>query len=171
LDDALREEIRKAALIGVRASLEEALRQELSEHLGFGWYERSGSGPKPAEAQRSGYFRRQVNTDHGEIPDLRVPKLRRGNKDREWKVLTRYQSCLQYVLDALLYIYMLGLSLRDLQEALYVLFGPLLSVSAINRVTRKVQETMQEWYQRPIEHTPPIILVDGVWVKILSRPQ
>lgn len=151
----------------MRASLEEALRQELSEHLGFGWYERSENGPKPAEAQRSGYFRRQVNTDHGHIPDLRVPKLRRGNKARKWKVLTRYQSCLQYVLDAMLYIYVLGLSLRDLQEALYVLFGRLLSVSAINRVTRKVQETMHIWYQRPIEHTPPIILVDGVWVKIL----
>jgi transposase-like protein len=54
-----------------------------------------------------------------------------------------------------------------LQEALYVLFGPLLSVSAINRVTRTVQETMNSWYQRPIEQTPPIILVDGVWVKIL----
>jgi len=167
LNDALKIELRQAALVGVKTCLEEALRQELSEHLGFGRYERNGSGPKPSEAQRSGYFERGVSTDHGHIADLKVPKLRRGNKEREWKILTRYQSCLQYVLDELLYIYVLGLSLRDLQEALCVLFGSLLSVGAINRVTSKVQNEMTAWQQRPVEHTPPIILVDGVWVKIL----
>lgn len=160
-------ELRQAALVGVKSCLEEALRQELNEYLGFGRYERNGPGSKPAEAQRSGYFERKVSTDHGSIADLKVPKLRRGNKEREWKILTRYQRCLQYVLDELLYIYVLGLSLRDLQEVLCVLFGSLLSVGAINQVTYKVQSEMTAWQQRPVEQTPPIILVDGVWVKIL----
>jgi transposase-like protein len=108
-----------------------------------------------------------VTTDHGEIPDLRVPKLRSGNKEREWKILTRYQRCLGYLLDALLYLYVLGLSLRDLQEALTILFGPVLSVSAINQVTSRVQSDMSRWQQQALSQTPPIILVDGVWVKIL----
>lgn len=153
--------------MGVKSCLEEALRQELTEHLGFGVYERNGVGPKPPQEQRSGYFKRGVNTDHGPIADLKVPKLRRGNKEREWQILTRYQSCLQYVLDGLLYVYVLGLSLRDLQEALYVLFGSLLSVSAINQITIKVQSEMTAWRQRPLQQTPPIIIVDGVWVEIL----
>lgn len=153
--------------MGVKSCLEEALRQELREHLGFGAYERTGAGPKPPQEQRSGYFKRGVETDHGPIADLKVPKLRRGNKEREWQILTRYQRCLQYVLDGLLYIYVLGLSLRDLQEALYVLFGSLLSVSAINQITIKVQSEMTAWRQRPIEQTPPMIIVDGVWVEIL----
>ena len=167
LNSALKMELRQAALVGVKACLEEALRQELSEYLGFGPYARNGSGPKPAEAQRSGYFKRGVSSDHGHLPELKVPKLRRGNKEREWKILTRYQSCLQYVLDELLYIYVLGLSLRDLQEVLGVLFGSLLSVGAINQVTDQVQGEMTAWQQRPLEQTPPIILVDGVWVEIL----
>lgn len=96
-----------------------------------------------------------------------MPKLRRGNKERDWKILTRYQRCLQYVLDELLYIYVLGLSLRDLQEALCVLFGSMLSVGAINQLTYQVQDKMTAWQQRPVEQTPPIILVDGVWVNIL----
>lgn len=167
LNNALKMELRQAALIGVKACLEEALCQELSEHLGFGRYERNGSGPKPAEAQRSGYFERGVSTDHGHIPDLKVPKLRRGNKERDWKILKRYQSCLQYVLDELLYIYVLGLSLRDLQEGLYVLFGSLLSVGAINQITSQVQTKMNDWQQRVIEQSPALIVVDGVWVNIL----
>lgn len=147
--------------------MEEALRQELNEHLGFGPYERQDEGPKPAQAQRSGYFKRRVTTDHGEIEALRVPKLRSGNKERNWQILTRYQRCLQYLLDSLLYLYTLGLSLRDLQEALAVLFGPVLSVNAINQVTIKMQDQMNSWRQHPLDQTPPIVLVDGVWVKIL----
>lgn len=152
---------------GVKSCLEEALRQELSEHLGFGLYERQKEGSKPATAQRSGYFKRRVTTDHGEIPDLRVPKLRSGNKERVWKILGRYQRCLQYLLDSLLYLYVLGLSLRDLQEALSILFGPVLSVNAINQVTIKVQAQMNAWREQPLRQSPPIVIVDGVWVKIL----
>lgn len=160
----MKQSLRQAALGSVKSCLEEALRQELSEHLGFGRYERQ---PGRVKGARSGYFKRRVTTDHGEIPDLRVPKLRSGNKEREWKILTRYQRCLGYLLDALLYLYVLGLSLRDLQEALTILFGPVLSVSAINQVTTQVQSTMSQWQQQPLSQTPPVILVDGVWVKIL----
>ncbi len=167
LNEELREAIRQAALTSVKVTLEEALHQELNEHLGFERYERDGNGAKPPEAQRSGYFERQVETDHGHIPDLQVPKLRRGNKEREWKILTRYQRCLQHVLDSLLYIYLLGLSLRDLQEAMYVLWGSTLSVSAINRVTTRMQASVAQRLKHPILQTPFIIVVDGVWVKIL----
>lgn len=48
LNDALKIELRQAALVGVKSCLEEALRQELSEHLGFGRYQRTGTGPQPA---------------------------------------------------------------------------------------------------------------------------
>ena len=151
----------------MKACLEEALRQELREQLGFVAYERSETGPKAAEYQRSGYFKRRVISDHGEIAELRVPKLRRGNKDREWQILKRYQRCVQYVLDGLLYLYVMGLSLRDLQEALYVQFGSLLSVSAINQITLHIQSRVEAGQYATLEQTPPIVLVDGVWVKIL----
>jgi len=167
LNDALKDQLRQAALSGVKACLEGALRQELNQHLGFGYYEQKAEGPKPPQAQRSGYFKRRVDTDHGQIPDLRVPKLRRGNKEREWKILTRYQRFLQYVLDSLLYVYMMGLSLRDLQEALYVLFGSLLSVSAINQVSTYVESKVAAFQKQAISLTAPIMIVDGVWVTIL----
>ncbi len=76
---------------------------------------KAGSRQKPPEQQRSGTFKRAVETSHGHIADLRMPKLRRGNKERTWGV--RYQSAQQIVLDKALYLYVMGLSLRDLQEA------------------------------------------------------
>jgi putative transposase len=122
LKESLQERIRQAVLVGVKTCLEAALCQELNEHLGFAPHERHVEGAKLAEQQRSGYYKRKVETGHGEIADLCVPKLRRGNKVRHWQVLTRYQRCLQRVLDGLLYLYVMGLSLRDLQEALCVMY-------------------------------------------------
>ena len=53
------------------------------------------------------------------------------------------------VLDQALSLYTLGLSVRDLQEAVYVLFGHLLSRDALNRVTLAAQSPMQRWRARP----------------------
>ena len=60
----------------------------------------------------------------------------------------------------------MGLSLRDLQEALYPLLGSVLSVSAINRITLQAQQRMDAHRQSKIVQTPPILIVDGVWVDI-----
>lgn len=167
LTTSLEATLREHALAGVRTALETALNEELDAALGFAPYARLDGGPKPAEQQRSGYFRREVVTLYGRLADLRVPKLRRGNKQRQWHILTRYQSTLQGVLDRALYAYTMDLSLRDVQELLYVFVGHILSRTAVNRITLAVQETMDTWRNQVIDATPPVLLVDGVWVKIL----
>ena len=60
----------------------------------------------------------------------------------------------------------MGLSLRDLQKALYPLLGDVLSVSAINRITETAQGAMQQKRTAAITQVPPLLLVDGVWVSI-----
>jgi len=86
-----------------------------------------------------------VLTTHGFIPDLHVPKLRADNHARRWQVLTRYQLSMPLLLDQALYLYTLGLSLHDLQEALYVLSGHVLSREVVNRVTRAARSPMDTW--------------------------
>lgn len=167
LNDALHEAVRANALLGIQATLEAALDHELEAYLGFARYARLGSGRKAAAQHRSGFFERRLLTEYGPISALRVPKLRTGNRARAWQVLERYHSVWQSLLDKGLYLYGLGLSLRDLQEAFYVLFEGTLSVSAINQVTLQAEGAMNHWRAQPITDTPPILLVDGVWVKIL----
>jgi putative transposase len=166
-EELLDQRLRESALVGVKATLEAALSEELTAALGYAPYARAPDGAKGAEQQRSGSFRRQVLTSYGPIADLRVPKLRRGNAAREWHILTRYQRLAPRLFDQLLYLYALGLSLRDLQEALYVLLGDTLSRQAVNRVTQQVETTMRAWRLQPINETPPVLIVDGVWVSIL----
>jgi hypothetical protein len=60
----------------------------------------------------------------------------------------------------------IGLSLRDLQEALYLILGKVLSVSAVNQITLNVQKQIESRRQVPLTRIPKMILVDGVWVEI-----
>lgn len=167
LNEGLESHLRQGALVGVGSALETALVQELTGQLGFEPYARFEEGGRKAPQQyRSGYFHRRVLTSFGHIPDLRVPKLRCGNAEREWRILVRYQCALQGVLDKLLFLYLLGLSLRDLQEAMYLLLGHMMSRSAINQVTLAAQTQMDRWRAQPILETPPVLIVDGVWMKI-----
>jgi putative transposase len=162
LADTLASHLRQHALIGVKAALETALSEELEAHR-----QPYRQQPLPTPLQRSGSYSRRVLTSHGFIPDLHIPKLRAGNGERPWQVLKRYQLAMPLVLDQALYVYTLGLSIRDLQEALYVLFGHVLSREAVNRVTRAAQSPMEAWRTRRITDTPPILIVDGVWGQVL----
>ena len=163
LADSLHTQLRRHALAGVQAALEAALLEELEAHRQQQRLSHSG-----VVFHRSGSYTRRVLTSHGFIPDLHVPKLRGGNAERPWQVLTRYQLAMPLLLDQALYLYTLGLSLRDLQEALYVLFGHMLSREAVNRVTIAARSPMETWRTRPITDTPPILIVDGVWGQVLA---
>jgi putative transposase len=158
LGDQLAAQLRQHALAGVKAALETAVREEVLAYR---------AQAASAGMRLSGTYTRHVLTTHGLITDFQQPKLRCGNRARVWQILTRYQLSMQAVLDQALYLYSVGLSLRDLQEALYIIFGQMLSREAINRVTRAAQAPMERWHQEPITDTPPVLIIDGVWVQVL----
>jgi transposase-like protein len=168
LADTLTQQLRVQALQGVQATLEAALREEVAAYRDHLRATARAASRTPSPFRCAGHYQRRVLTSYGLIPDLRVPKLRSGNADRPWQILTRYQLAMQPVLDLALYLYTLGLSIRDLQEALYLTFGHVLSREAVNRVTIAAQSPMQRWRERKIADTPPILIVDGVWVQILA---
>src|SRR6266508_3551328 len=168
LADTLTQQLRQHALVGVQAALEAALREEVADYRDRLRTAARTAGRTPSQFRWAGHYHRRVLTTYGLIPDLRVPKLRSGNAERPWQILTRYQLAMQVVLDQALYLYTLGLSIRDLQEALDLVFGHVLSREAVNRVTVAAQSPMQVWRTRPITDTPPILIVDGVWVQILE---
>jgi transposase-like protein len=168
LADTLTQQLRQQALLGVQATLEAALREEVATYRDHLRATARAASRTPSPFRCAGQYQRRVLTSYGLIPDLRVPKLRSGNAERPWQILTRYQLAMQPVLDLALYLYTLGLSIRDLQEALYLIFGHVLSREAVNRVTIAAQSPMQVWRERTISDTPPILIVDGVWVQILA---
>lgn len=157
INEALQIELQKQVNIAVQTTVEGSLEAELIEGLAT----RRGKRPR-----RSGFFQRVLDTQYGRIRDLHVPKLRWGNKQREWRILQRYQRGLNSFLGFALYLYVLGLSLRDLQEACYFLLGAVISRGAINQITLQVQARLDQQRLAPISQTPEILIVDGVWVEV-----
>ncbi|WP_404784748.1 transposase [Altericista sp. CCNU0014] len=157
LNEVLQEKLNTEVLGVTQSVLEAALCEELQEHLN----QLAGERPR-----RSGYFKRVLDSEYGRIESLSVPKLRHGNRDRDWQILGRYQRGLGSLLNFCLSLYVMGLSLRDLQEALYPLLGAVLSVNAINRITEAAQQQMNQRRTAKITTAVPILLVDGVWVRI-----
>jgi len=158
LDEALADKLTTEVVGTVKTVLESALDEEVKAFLKL-----LMGKEKP---HRSGYYRRGLNTQYGRIQDLAVPKLRQRNGEREWSILQRYERSLGNLLDWMCCLYVMGLSLRDLQEALYFILGKVLSVSAVNQITLKVQNQLEARRQKPLSRTPEMILVDGVWVDI-----
>jgi putative transposase len=158
LDEALASKLGSEVVATVKAVLENALDEEVKAFLNT-----LARGQKP---HRSGYYHRGLNTQYGQITDLAIPKLRQRNLEREWQILQRYQRSLENLLDWMCCLYVMGLSLRDLQEALYFILGKVLSVSAVNQITLNVQRELEAKRQVRLTRTPEMILVDGVWVEI-----
>ena len=117
LNESLEAELRSSVVKTVKAVLESALVEELKQELeGFG----------ELRPRRSGYYRRVVDTQYGRIDELLVPKLRARNRERAWQILERYKRGVQGFLDWVCYLYVLGLSRRDLQVLLSWQLGQVL---------------------------------------------
>lgn len=156
LDEQLQQHLQKEVVAVVKTTIEAALAEEVAAQI----------ETLNVPTRRSGYYQRRLDTQYGRIESLSVPKLRQGNKERTWLILDRYQRSLKGLMDFAGYLYIMGLSLRDLQEALYFLVGNVLSRSAVNQITLKVQDDMKTRQNAAITTTPPILIVDGVWVDI-----
>lgn len=165
VSQALAQQLETGVRQVVQRILEEALESELTEFLGFERYERTGEA-KPPERLRSGSYPRSLRTLWGIIEQLRVPKLRCGNKRRTWQVLEKYERSFGPWLDLQLHWYTLGLSQADLQEILYLSLGQVLSVKAIEHLTTVAQKEMEAFRRASLTDTPPVIVVDGVNLKI-----
>ena len=158
-------QIQHAVTTTVKHVLEHSLEEELTQYLGFAWYEHLPWGRGP-ELTRSGTYGRELLTQYGRIADLRVPKLRRGNRALTWQTIARYERCWGPRLDHHIMGYCLGLSLRDRQEVLYETLGEVVSLSTCNRLVWEVDEQMKAWKRAILEVPPEVVMVDGMWVKI-----
>ena len=159
------QQVNDAIVATTQHVIEQALEAELTAYVGAERYEHLPRG-RDVEQTRSGYYHRELLTQYGRIPDLRIPKLRKGNGDLEWQTISRYERCWGPFLDQQVMHYCLGLSLRDLQESMHATLGEGLSVASCNRIVASVGQRAEAFKTQRLEAPPPIILVDGMWIKI-----
>jgi transposase-like protein len=146
----------------VRATVEETLNTLLdaeADHLcGARKYERT-EGRKDT---RAGSYDRQLHTKAGEVT-LTVPKLR--NLPFETAIIERYRRRESSVEEALIEMYLAGVSVRRVEDITQALWGTRVSASTVSDLNQKIYGKINEWRERPLVGDFPYVFLDGLWLK------
>jgi transposase-like protein len=115
------------------------------------------------KAHRNGYKERSLKTRVGEIR-LKKPQFREISF--ETKVFDRYSRVEKALINAVLESYLQGVSTRRIQDIVSKLGIESLSASSISRISKELDEKVEEFLKRPIEHPIPYLFVDASYFKV-----
>jgi len=110
---------------------------------------------------RAGSYTRQFHTKAGEV-ELKVPKLRRATFESQ--VIERYRRRETSVEEALVEMYLAGVSVRRVEDITEALWGTRVSPSTVSELNQKIYARIREWRNRPVEGEHPYVYLDGVWL-------
>jgi putative transposase len=146
----------------VRSSVEETLngllQAEAEQLCGARRYERS---PERIDT-RAGYYERKLETKAG-VVKLKVPKLR--TLPFETAIIERYRRRESSVEEALVEMYLAGVSVRRVEDITEALWGTRVSSGTVSRLNQKIYRHIEAWRNRAIEGEFPYLFLDGVVLK------
>ena len=111
---------------------------------------------------RAGHYERGLQTKAGEVR-LRVPKLRW--QAFETAIIERYRRRESSVEEALIEMYLAGVSVRRVEDITEALWGTRVSPSTVSDLNKKIYGTIEAWRNRPIEGDHPYVYLDGIVLK------
>jgi putative transposase len=142
----------------VEQTLNGLLQAEADELCGAKRYARS-----PARLDtRAGQYDRQLHTQAGEVT-LSVPRLR--NLPFETEIIERYRRRESSVEEALVEMYLAGVSVRRVEDITEALWGTRVSPSTVSELNQKIYTQIDTWRNRPIEGEHAYVYLDGIWLK------
>lgn len=157
-EESLRSDLRELVRKTVQETLNALLDEEADEMVGAGRYERAAA----REAYRSGRYKRKLATTSGEVA-LDVPKLRGATF--QTAVIERYRRRETSVEEAIIEMYLAGVSTRRIEGVSEILRGAGVSAGTMPNPNEKALESVDAWRTRPLSGGYPYLLVDGVYLK------
>jgi len=112
--------------------------------------------------RRAGRYERKLETKAGEVT-LQVPKLRR--LPFETAIIERYKRREASVEEALVEMYLAGVSVRRVEDITEALWGTRVSSGTVSRLNQKIYRHIEAWRNRRIEGEFPYLYLDGVILK------
>ena len=94
---------------------------------------------------------------------LKVPKLK--GIQFETAIIERYKRRECSVEEALIEMYLAGVSVRRVEDITEALWGSKVSPGTISNLNKKAYEHIEEWRSRPLTEEYPYVYVDGVYLK------
>jgi transposase-like protein len=146
----------------VRKSVEETLNSlldaEADRLCNAGRYERS---PDRVD-RRAGHYSRKLHVKAGEV-ELKVPKLR--SLPFETAIIERYRRRESSVEEALMEMYLAGVSVRRVEDITQALWGSRVSPGTVSNLNQKLYKRIEQWRKAPINGEHPYVFLDGIYLK------
>ena len=160
----LNEEIIKGQLKElVRGSVEETLNELLEKEAESltqaARYERS----EARQGYRSGHYDRNLTTTSGDVT-LHMPRLK--GVPFETAIIARYRRRESGVEEALIEMYLAGVSVRRAEDITEALWGSKVSPATISELNKKAYVHIEDWRNRPLRGGRyPYVYVDGIYLR------
>ena len=146
----------------VRESVEETLNamldSEADQLCRAKRYERSSE----RTSTRAGKYQRKLHTKAGEVT-LQVPKLR--SIPFETAIIERYRRRESSVEEALIEMYLAGVSVRRVEDITEALWGTRVSSGTVSNLNQKIYKKIDAWRNRPLTGSYPYVFLDGIALK------
>ena len=157
-EERIRSHVDEVVRETVEQTLNGLLQAEADELCGAKRYARS---PERLDT-RAGHYDRKLQTQAGEVR-LQVPRLR--NLPFETEIIERYRRRESSVEEALVEMYLAGVSVRRVEDITEALWGTRVSPSTVSELNQKIYAQIEAWRNRPIEGEHAYVYLDGIWLK------
>ncbi len=160
-EEAVKRDVQARVREGVKAVLEEVLEEEMTEHLDAGYRELTPT----RRGERNGHYTRNLVTPAGKIERLEVPRDREGEFVTE--LFERYKRMTGDVEEAVLEMYLSGISVRKIAGVTDSLSRVRIGKDAVSRIASRLEEQQKEWRKRPLEGKGyPYLYLDATYLKV-----
>jgi len=132
----------------VRGSVEETLNTMLDAEADRLCNARRYERTEGRRDTRAGHPERKLHTRAGEVT-LNVPKLRK--LPFETAIIERYKRRESSVEEALIEMYLAGVSVRRVEDITEALWGTRVSSGTVSNLNKKIYAKIEAWQNRPIE--------------------
>lgn len=157
-EDLIKNDLKDLVRSSVEETLNALLDKEADELISAQKYERSPE----RQGYRSGHYKRSFHTTSGEV-ELKMPKLK--GIPFETAIIERYRRRESSVEEALIEMYLAGVSVRRVEDITQALWGTKVSPGTISNLNKKAYEHIESWRSRPLSGEYPYVYVDGVFLK------
>ena len=158
-EEVIKGEIKELVRSSVEETLNGLLDAEAVELTQAAKYERS----EARQGYRSGHYSRNLTTTSGDV-QLNVPKLK--GVSFETAIIERYRRRESSVEEALIEMYLAGVSVRRVEDITEALWGSKVSPATISELNKKAYVHIEEWRNRRLQGGKyPYVSVDGIWLK------
>jgi putative transposase len=142
----------------VEQTLNDMLNAEADQLCNARRYERTDTRTD----SRAGHYKRKLHTRAGKV-ELNIPKLRMAKF--ETAIIERYKRRESSVEEALMEMYLAGVSVRRVEDITEALWGMRVSAGTVSDLNKKMYERIDKWRKRPIEGRYPYVYFDGICLK------